>query len=51
MGSLDLTVQLRSSALDVSVTDALILDMPVELGLELMPIAHWEAALGTAVLP
>ncbi len=38
MGSLDLAVQLRGSALDIGVTDALVLDIPVELGLELMAV-------------
>lgn len=38
MGALDLAVQLRSSAFDVSMSDALIFDVPVELGLELMPV-------------
>ncbi len=38
MGALDLAVQLRGSALDVGMADTLIFDMPVELGLELMPI-------------
>lgn len=38
MGSLDLAVQLRGSAFDVSMADALIFDVPVELGLELMAV-------------
>ena len=38
MGSLDLAVELWGSALDVGMADALILDMPVELGLELMAV-------------
>ena len=38
MGSLDLAVQLRSSAFDIGMTDTLILDMPVELGLELVAV-------------
>ena len=38
MGSLDLTVELGSSALDIGMTDALIFDVPMELGLELMAI-------------
>ena len=38
MGALDLAVQLRGSTPDVSMTDALIFDVPMELGLELMPI-------------
>lgn len=38
MGSLDLAVQLRGTALDVGMADALVFDVPVELGLELMAI-------------
>ena len=38
MGTLDLAVELRGSAPDVGMADALILDMPMELGLELMPV-------------
>lgn len=38
MGSLYLTVQLRCSAFDVGMADALIFDLPVELGLELMAV-------------
>lgn len=38
MGPLDLAIQLRCSALDIGVADALVLDMPVELGLELMAV-------------
>ena len=38
MGTLDLAVELWGSALDIGMADALILDMPVELGLELMPV-------------
>ena len=38
MGTLDLAVELWGSALDVGMADALILDMPVELGLELMAV-------------
>jgi hypothetical protein len=38
MGSLDLAVQLRGSTFDVSMAYALILDVPVELGLELMAV-------------
>lgn len=38
MGSLDLAVELGSSALDIGMADALIFDVPVELGLELMAI-------------
>ena len=38
MGSLDLTVELGSSALDIGMADALIFDVPMELGLELMAI-------------
>ena len=38
MGTLDLAVELRGSALDVGMTDALILDMQAELSLELMPV-------------
>ena len=38
MGSLDFAVQLRSSTFDVSMADALIFDVPVELGLELVAV-------------
>jgi Ring hydroxylating alpha subunit (catalytic domain) len=38
MGKLDLTVELWGSSLDVGMTDALIVDGPMELGLELMPV-------------
>lgn len=38
MGSLDLAVQLRGSALDIGMADALVLDIPVEFGLELMAV-------------
>ena len=38
MGSLYLTVQLRRSAFDVGMSDALIFDVPVELCLELMAV-------------
>ena len=38
MGSLYLTVQLRRSAFDVGMADALIFDVPVELCLELMAV-------------
>ncbi len=38
MGAFDLAVQLRSSAFDVGMADALIFDVPVEPGLELMTI-------------
>ena len=38
MGPLDFSVQLRGSTLDVGMTDALVFDMPVELGLELMAV-------------
>lgn len=38
MGAFDLAVQLRSSAFDVGMADALIFDVPVELGLVLMTI-------------
>ena len=38
MRALDLAVQLRGAALDVGMPDALVLDVPVELGLELMAI-------------
>ena len=38
MGSLDLAVQLWSSTFDVSMADALIFDVPVELGLELVAV-------------
>ena len=34
--SLDLAIQLRRPWLDVGMSDALVLDVPVELGLELM---------------
>ena len=36
MGSLDLAVKLRCTRSDVHVPDALVFDMPVELGLELV---------------
>ncbi len=36
--ALDLAVQLRGAALDVGMPNALVLDVPVELGLELMAI-------------
>ena len=36
VGSLDLTVKLRTSRLDVNMSDPLVFDMPVELGLPLM---------------
>jgi hypothetical protein len=35
--SLDFTVQLRGSGFDVHVSDTLVLDVPVELGLPLVP--------------
>ena len=35
---LDLAIELRGAWLDVGMTDALVLDMPMELGLELMAI-------------
>ena len=38
MGSLYLTVQLRRSAFDVGMADALIFDVPVEICLELMAV-------------
>ena len=38
MRALDFSVQLPGSALNVGVTNALVLDMPMELGLELMAI-------------
>lgn len=38
MASLDLADHLRCSSIDVSVTDALIFDIPVELGVELMSV-------------
>ena len=38
MGSLDLAVQLWSSTFDISMADALIFDVPVELGLELVAV-------------
>ena len=38
MGSLDLAAHLRCSWIDVSMTDALIFDIPVELGVELMSV-------------
>ena len=38
MGMLDLTVELWGCALDVGMADALILDIPVDPGLELMPV-------------
>lgn len=38
MGALDLSVELRSSAFDIGMADALIFNVPVELGLELMPV-------------
>ena len=38
MGPFDLSVQLRGSSLDVGMSDALIFDIPVELGLELMAV-------------
>ena len=38
MGAFDLAVQLRSSAFDVGMADALIFDVPVELCLELMAV-------------
>ena len=50
MGSLDFAVQLWSSTFDVSMADALIFDVPVELGLELVAVVRprladteWEA--------
>ena len=39
MGPLDLAVELRGFTFDVGMTDAVIFDMPAELGLELMAIA------------
>ena len=39
---LDLAIELRGAWLDVGMTDALVLDVPMELGLELMAIAQWE---------
>jgi len=38
MGALDLAVQLRSSAFDIGMADALIFDVPEEPGLELMTV-------------
>lgn len=38
MGALDLSVQLWSSAFDIGMADALIFNVPVELGLEFMPV-------------
>lgn len=38
MWSLDLADHLRCSSIDVNVTDALIFDLPVELGVELMSV-------------
>jgi hypothetical protein len=38
MGSLDLTVQLRRSWLDVGMSDALIFEVSAELGLEGMTV-------------
>src|SRR5580698_2904341 len=38
MGSFDLAIELWRAALDVGVTDALIFDVPMEFGLELMAI-------------
>ena len=40
MGSLDLAVQLWSSTFDISMADALIFDVPVELGLEFAAIVR-----------
>lgn len=38
MRSFDLAVQLRGSALDIGMSDALIFNMPMELSLELMAV-------------
>lgn len=38
MGSLNLTIQLRCSALNRGMADALVLEIPVKLGLELMAV-------------
>ena len=38
MRALDFSVQLRRTALDVGVSDLLILDMPMEFGLEFVAI-------------
>ena len=38
IGALDLAVELRGTWLDVDVADALVFKVPMELGLELMPI-------------
>lgn len=40
MGPLDLSVQLRCAALDVSKKDALVIDVPLELDLELMAAVY-----------
>ena len=51
MRSFDLAIELRRARLDVSVADALVLDMPVKPGLDLMAVvgpdfldAEWERA-------
>ena len=38
MGTLDLAVELRGCPLNIGVTNALIFDVPMELGLEFMAI-------------
>lgn len=44
MRAFDLAVQLRRTTLDVGVTDALVFDMPMELGLELMAVVRSDLA-------
>ena len=49
--SLDLSVEVRRARLDVGVADALVLDMPVEPGLELVAVARWEGIAGDRLWP